>query len=303
MKIVFQAFQWHCQSQTFDLKNFLAELNKSNGKEYKRRITYFFESKTYWLGLVLTIKDMKNFVTLIESKQEIKLDVHELDDNEKIADFNFFVIDQNTGYGLYQYYHNSCSLATFNYIIKHSYNEKCRAIFLDIKYKYEKESKKKSEIDKLMKKYRGKFTASIVERKGHFIDRVKKLKDANTAEIEFLQISFKNNPLQAIQPYLKTMKYKIIFLKTTSVVGKIKSLVDVLADNEPKKATIEGIDEYGHDVVYRLYNDFDKFQEYDYEDMVPSLNLDKNKVADSIKNNSIILELQSVFNNIIPALP
>lgn len=302
MKIVFQAFHWSCQSQIFGLKDFLYELCKSNGKS-GNRITYLFEDEKYWIGLVLTIKDMKKFVTLQESKQEIKLEIHELSKNEKITDFNFFVIDHNTGYGLYQYYHQSCSLNAFNYIVKSCYNKYVNEVRLRLKEKYEREGKKKSEITKLMKKHHAKLTPSIVERDGSFIDRVKKMKDANMAEIQFIQIDFNNSPLQAIRPYLKTMKYKITFLKDISTIDKIRGIVDIFANNKAKKATIAGIDEYGHDVVYKLCNDFNKFQEYDYEDMVPSLNLDPEQVADSVRNNGIIVELKSVLNAIAPALP
>jgi len=305
MKIVFQAFRWTCHSQTFDLKNFLNELNKVNGNTHGNRISYFLEDGNYWVGLILTIKNMRKFVTLVESKKEIKLDVHELDDNEKITDFNFFVLSQSTGYGLYQHYHQSCSLNTFNYIVRQRYNAIRKSIFLDAKEKYEKEGKNKSDVKKLMKKYQGIFTPIIIERKGSFVERVKKMNDANFAEIEFAQLDFNNNSLQAIQPFLKTMKFRMSFLKTVPGISKIRSIVDILTTNTDttKKVTIEGVDEHGHDVVYRLFNDFDKFKECDYEDMVPSLSLDKEKFADSIKNNNIVVELKSVFDSIAPVLP
>lgn len=302
MKIVFQAFHWDCQCQALDLPHFLAEMNKMNGREYRRRILYFIQDNDYWVGLVLTVKDMRKFVTLVESKQELKLDVHELDENEKIADFNFFVVHTESGFGLYQHYHQSCSLNVFNYLAKHFYNEMRTAMFTAVKEKLETKGKKKRAIDKELKAYRGKFSPTIVERKGSFIERVKKLNDASAAELEFTQLDFSNNPLQAIQSYLKTMKYKMSFSKTTSGLDKIKSLASILSNGNIKKATVEGIDEHGNDVVYRLFNDFDRFQEYDYEDMVPSLNLDQTKVSQSILNNDIIVELKSVFESIAPAL-
>ena len=109
MKIVFQAFHWDCQCPAFSLVSFLHELNQMNGTKIKQRILYFIkEDDDLWVGLVLTIKDMRKFVTLVESREELKLDVHELSEGEKIADFNFFVIRPESGFGLYQHYHHSC---------------------------------------------------------------------------------------------------------------------------------------------------------------------------------------------------
>lgn len=302
MKIVFQAFHWDCQCPAFALPNFLSEMNKKNGYESRRRILYFIQDNDYWFGLVLTIKDMRKFVTLVEAKQELKLNVHELNENEKIADFNFFVIHTESGFGLYQHYYHSCSLNVFNCLTKNFYNEMRTAMFTFVKDRMKAEGKTKREIDKELKKYKGKFVPTIVERKGSFIERVKKLNDANSAELEFRQINFSNNPLQAIQSHLKTMKYKMSFSKTTSKLDKVRSLAGVLSSGDFKKATVEGIDEHGNDVVYRLFNDFDRFQEYDYEDMVPSLNLDQTKVNESILQNDIVIALKSVFDSIAPAL-
>lgn len=87
------------------------------------RKIFFIDNNGYYAGLILTIKNMKKFVTLIDKKAEITLDIHELNSNEKIADFNFFIINPQTGLGMYQHYHNSCSLATFNSISRKFYNE------------------------------------------------------------------------------------------------------------------------------------------------------------------------------------
>lgn len=302
MKIVFQAFRWDCQCPAFLLPRFLQGLGQRNGEQLRQRILYFIKDSDFWIGLVLTIKDMRKFVTLVESQQELKLDVHKLSDDEKIADFNFFIIHQESGFGLYQHYHHSCSLNVFNYLAKRYYNDMRAELFSSAKERLENANEKKNTIKKELKKFRGKFTSMIVERKGSFVDRVKDLQDAQSAELEFSQINFSNNPLQAIQSHLKTVKYKMSFSSTTSKLDKVRSFVSVLQDYDFKKATVEGIDENGNDVVYRLFNDFDRFQEYDYEDMVPSLNLDRDKLTDSILQNAIVSELKSVFTSIRPAL-
>jgi hypothetical protein len=153
-----------------------------------------------------------------------------------------------------------------------------------------------------MQKYKSIFSALIVERSGEFIDRVRLMKDARSIDIEFEQLSYSNSPFQAIHPLLKSMKYKLAFLKNSSPASKISNIVILLTSNTPKKVTIDGADEHGHDVIYRLFNDFDRFKEYDYEDMVPSLRLDQENALNSIKDNAIIVELKSTFESISPSL-
>ena len=301
MKMSFQAFLWECKSQALNLEDFLSMLKVMNGRVNKNRAIYLIDDTGLWKGVILTIKDLKKFTKLVRSQQEIKLNIHELDDNEQVADFNFFVIDCKKGYGLYQHYHYSCSLNLFNSI--------ARQYYIDIKNKMRSEEKELLEnenttikdINSSLKKYKGDFSCSIIEREGTFAEKVAKLQDAHEAEIEFNELSFNDEAFQAVSSHLKRVKHQLFFLKTTSRLDRISGLVNIFKGQNINKAKVVGIDENGNDIVYKMFNDFDKFATYEYDDMVPELNLDKSKVHESIVNNKIVKELCLVFNRISPA--
>ena len=303
MKITFQAFRWECNSQALGLEDFLSMLGILNGRMIKNRVLYIVEDGSLWKGVVLTVKDLKTFTKLVSSQQEIKLGIHELDDSEKIADFNFFIIDKNSGFGLYQHYHHSCSLNLFNVIARNNYRKMKEQMKESEKELLENDSSmSKKDIKLALKRYSGDFIGSIIEREGSFAERVEKLQDAREAEIEFSVLSFNDGAFQAVSTHLKRVKHQLFFLKNTSPLARVSSLASIFKQQSIKKAKVVGIDENGNDIVYRMFNDFDKFATYDYDDMVSELNLNESKMYDSIKQNKIIGELCLVFNKISAAL-
>lgn len=297
MKIAFYAFQWNCLCPKLTLEEFIKNLINKIDYECLNKKIYIVQEKKLFLGLILSIKDMHKFVTIVNSKQDIRLDVHQLNENEKIADFNFFILNPKTGFGLYQYYHNSCSLRHFCNIAKKYYNM-FRKIIYDKEKKYlESQNLTDLYIKRSLSPYCGHFTYSIVERKEHFIERIKKLHDVSKIEFEFMTLDVDSSPFQAIYPHLKRHKHTFTFKKESCVTDKIHSIANLMS-KDIKKATINGIDDDGNLVIYRLINDFDKFKEFDYETMVPSLRLNQDQIEDSIKQNDIIKELINVFNDI-----
>lgn len=55
-------------------------------------------------------------------------------------------------------------------------------------------------------------------------------------------------------------------------------------------------------MTYKLFNDFDRFNEFDYDDMVPSLKLDPQNIQQSILNNKIIGELKITIEKMEPLI-
>ena len=162
MEISFQGFHWDCQSPKFGLPQFLNRCQRINGKEYRKRLTYFVKNGNLWNGLVLTIKDMRRFVTLKESGQDVTLDAHQLGSDERLADFNFFVLDEKSCFGLYQHYHHSCSLNTFNGIGNHYYHAFRKQLFDKARDECEANGLSKAKTKQVTDDYRGTFTPSIV---------------------------------------------------------------------------------------------------------------------------------------------
>lgn len=303
MKINFQAFRWDCQCSELTLSSFLSYLKLKNGKRENNRIFYFVEDNDcFYKGVVLTIKDFKKFTKIVNSNGLLTLDIHTLNKDEQIADFNFFIINSNDSCGMYQYYYQSCSLNTFNSLIKVFYR----------KYKNELRTAKETELKNqeysekrikgLLKNFNKTFKYAIIERSGTFVDRISKLREAHDAEIEFDLCDITDDKLVAIKQQTKRIKYRLIFEKANFQTLIISNLLRLFNKYKLKKARVSGIDENGNETIYKTVNDFDSFASFEYDNLVSEISLDENEIENSIKENKTINELILTYKKIAPVI-
>ena len=238
----------------------------------------------------------------MDTKNEITLDVHQLNNNENIADFNFFIINCKTGFGVYQYYHHSCLLNTFNYISSKLYSRSNCEYINSIAEELKKQGASESKIKKEEKQWRSKLTTSIIMKKGSFAEKILQMKDIYGANIEFLEFNMLEREFSPLKKELKSVKYALNFNKEKSIRAVLDTLVSIFKKNTLKRATVKGKNELGDDVTYKLFNDFDKFNEFDYDDMVPSLKLDPQNIQQSILTNKIIGELKITIEKMEPLI-
>ena len=199
---------------------------------------------------------------------------------------------------MYQYYHNSCSLSTFNNISKKFYNEIVSEKIKNTIKELNTLGQHEKYIRREIKKLESKISTKIIIREGSLVDKILKMKDITSAKIEFSKIGILDKKYSPLEKYLKTIKYDIKFIKEKSVKDVLLNLAALFRNNELKRATVWGIDETGNDVTYKLLNDFDHFNEFDYEDMIPSLTFNSSEVKKSILKNKITEELKTSLQKI-----
>lgn len=297
MQIYFQAFAWTSKCTELPISAFIQMLT-SDAKpiKIKNRNLYIHKKNGIINGLLITIKDMKKFCKIIRQGGNIKLTAHTLANNENVADFNFFTFDENMGRGLYQYYHHSCALTAFNTIAKMKYRD-----YLADKKKIELENnqdraKDKKYLAKMEERFTGYLQTTIIERKGNFIERVKKMKDISNIEFEFDSLEYEQNEFSPIATHIKKSKHSLTLSQSTSKLDKVAATARLFLDNTMRKARVVGLDEEGNDVAYKLMNDFDRFASFEYDDLVPSLSLDSNDVEASVDENEIIKRLHATYS-------
>ena len=108
MNIVFQGFQLE-PNAGLALDVFLSNLINSNEGDFdfspRKRIFLFNDSidNDYYVGGIITIKNYRKFLELKQKGIDITLEIKEVSDGNKLADFNFFAINKKTYAGIYQY--------------------------------------------------------------------------------------------------------------------------------------------------------------------------------------------------------
>lgn len=117
MLVRISAFDMDIVSSLYDLRSFVGGLTARSGQEYKGKIFYFdaesFED--FCVGVIITVKDQSKFCKLqSQADGGAKISVSNLEEAEKIMDFNFFAINLENGVGVYQGYHQAPALKTLS---------------------------------------------------------------------------------------------------------------------------------------------------------------------------------------------
>jgi hypothetical protein len=87
------------------------------------RLLYVGDKGDYYLGLFLTVKDQRKFCEIQQDGGEFTITVRSLEERSNLMDFNFFIVNKNTGRGIYQHYHQSCSANQFGVFLQRQYDD------------------------------------------------------------------------------------------------------------------------------------------------------------------------------------
>ncbi|WP_346832650.1 hypothetical protein ABDX87_09605 [Pseudomonas abietaniphila] len=74
-------------------------------------------------GLIVTSKDQKSFLKMSSVAGKYKIKSTDLTGDDRIMEFNFFVVNKSNGIGLYQYYRGSCSAVTMGSFLTSEFRE------------------------------------------------------------------------------------------------------------------------------------------------------------------------------------
>lgn len=126
MQVRYVGFKLVSNAINFSTQELYQHLHEISGKEVEgvsaNRYFYFNNAAkdNYLVGLIVTLKDQKRFCRAEILRGDFTLKTDELGD-DKLVDFNFFAVRKDTGKGVIQYYHNSCSPNIFG--------DSCKKIF------------------------------------------------------------------------------------------------------------------------------------------------------------------------------
>ena len=133
MRVKFLGFRFECSS-VISLKKYFKAIEAENFSTRKLGIyeRYYLANTTfnpkYFVGLFVTVKDQKKFCELTKKKGKLCIKVNNLKDNSTLMHFNFFVMNKETGFGLFQHYHNSCSANQFGLFNNRIYNSQKKVL-------------------------------------------------------------------------------------------------------------------------------------------------------------------------------
>jgi hypothetical protein len=106
-----------------DFINYMISFNGERmGFEGGERFFLFNEDESFFSGVVLSFKDQRRDCRARFQDGQFTIHTADILDDEKLIDFNFFAIKKNSLKGLYEYYHNSCSVHVLFALLRNKFN-------------------------------------------------------------------------------------------------------------------------------------------------------------------------------------
>ena len=276
MKIKFQGFELEHKGNAIHWSEYIARLNNQCNKEikmgpYNRVLSLNHDSNDeYILGLFVSIKDQKRYTALKQSGGEFSLQSRNLLDGERMADFNFFIINKNNNRGLYQYYHQSCSLRQFLNFLEREYfelrSEKFKALKDDDSITDDNYAKKISALKSSV------LNTSLLVSPHTFRELIQELE--NIKEMKF-DITTEDDEREHFKPLSGvTVKKTERYLFTPGMVQQIKSAIfESIKSPKIDNVRVRG-EEEGLEKILTLSQNIEDFGQYDYDTLTDHLNVD-----------------------------
>jgi hypothetical protein len=106
-----------------DFINYMISFNGERmGFESGERFFLFHEDDLFFSGVVLSFKDQRRDCRARFQDGQFTIHTADILNDEKLIDFNFFAIKKDTLKGLYEYYHNSCSIYVLFTFLRNKFN-------------------------------------------------------------------------------------------------------------------------------------------------------------------------------------
>jgi len=309
MKVRMYGFEIEAESPSISIDELMVYFAHRTGETdqshpIERRI--FLDTaidRDYYLGLVVTVKDQKRFCRLENNEGQIMITVENLTGDDKLMDFNFFVINRKNGLGLYQYYHQSCGLNVFGSYLTTHYKFLCeKAANADVeKQRNQNGDLSKSQENSIRKKHKGRLIFNQLVRKDSLVKILSECKKLKAFEYEISTLDTDSQAGIPLSRYVKKIRQKLTFSQTWSVTDLAAAIVSAVRDLNPNSGRVYALNEFDEDVSLKIFNVPDNFGEEDFNDVAIKLhNLDLNAFASHRVINELVKlckseELRHIF--------
>ncbi len=273
------------------LSDFLAHLSTIKGTQIRfgshDRLLYLGERNAYALGLFLTIKDQRKTCEILKTLHgQYTIAVRDLEQGSNLVDFNFFLINKNTGRGLYQHYHNSCSLNQFGTF--------CRRQYDDLKDAKVEEALAECARDTLQNRKRVKFEFAgtlrweMLVREEGLDDLMAQLFTFKVFEFDVSTITIPDEGYAPLNGCIKKDTRRLRFEPKVDA-GSIRSGISwLIRKYKITKGKVIGKDEDGIEQIFRLMENPRSFGNYEYEEIADETVLNLDNIEESSFFNEML---------------
>lgn len=288
MKIRIFGFEWEIE-KGISYEEFCLYLEQWSGVITKDRIIALSKMDGLWAGVLLTIKDEKAFCKMRRARGgRFTISPEELEEGTNMVAFNFFILNSATGRGLYQHYNHSASTNTFCGF--------CSERFRGLKKARIEEAARKAGLDpesrsirvrQIKNRFSDKLRYSVLIRQEAFDELVRDLSSIKSFDFEFATLGEKEKDFLPLGEHAKRVSHRMVFSNNPSP-HQIKNGIIGLNRIGLKRGKVKGIDPNGNEAVYKVMNNHQSFAEFDYDEVIRTVEIDSDNLVDSIQKSYII---------------
>ncbi|OWY71605.1 hypothetical protein B7486_07930 [cyanobacterium TDX16] len=228
------------------------------------RLIYVGSREDYFIGLFIKLKDQRRSAEIIQDGGQFTVTVRELEEGKNLIDFNFFVINKSTMRGLYQHYHQSCSLNQFGIFCARQYDD-LRDSKIEEEVKSIGDNISASQRRQIQSRFKGSLTWQNMVRSEALEQLLEELDIIKYFDFTLATIDDNDSLLTPLSPYAKRNR-RIVRFKSVQK-GLAGTLVSLVKSKRITVGKIGGVDAEKRERVFRLIENPGKFGEYEYDDL------------------------------------
>lgn len=288
MNVKFQGFELNVEGGGITWTDFLANLASSSGTEIRyspfNRIlgVNLTENQNYILGLFVSIKNQKRFTEIRENRGQFELVSKDLDAGARLADFNFFILNKQNRRGIYQYYHQSCSLQQFLGFTSSQFYKLKRDKIDELR---ENETYSEEELLQRLESLKtSRLNTDVMVRSDTFeqlLDQIDQIK-----EMKFSLSTYEPDTgwFRPLRDCAKKRTERILFNRDMNSAIRT-GIRQVIQNEEIEDVRVTGVSvETGIETTIKLFNNINDFGQYDYDNLTEHMVVD----LESFHNSEII---------------
>lgn len=278
MRVISYGVSIKAGNRHISVAQLFASMKLDNGKEDiskgTPRLFYIDDDtdKNFYRGLVVTVRDQNAFCKLVKSGSNFKIQVQNLENAEKIMDFNMFVIGKENGLGIYQYYHHSCSTNTFLQYLKRKYralsNQHMEGILADMRSKGEVTNRQERN---LRVQYRDPLEVGVLVRPESLESVLAEYEQVRGFSFELVSLQARRRAAGPLDPIVTKVHQTVSFVKDLPKSKISEAITSYLGSINRKTARVAVIDEDEESFSLRIADIPANFGESEYDEIAAEL--------------------------------
>jgi hypothetical protein len=250
----------------------------------------------YHVGLVITAKDAKTYCQLKkDATGAMKLVVSDLDPDASLMEFNFFVIKKDNGIGLYQHYHQSCSMNGMMKLLQKQFNIIVKQKVDEAKKHYNETEglSKKKATTKANKDYQDRFKWQMLVSEEKLKKILTDMKRIKALELNFAALEVEEPLYRNIKDDVVKNTQRFLFSQQAKFRDLLRNVVNCVNNSDAESGRVIAIDTHDNEQIFDISKNLDVFGSYEFDDVSKKINALK---VDKFATSWMIKELINICN-------